>query len=354
MNTHADKTQENKSQSGSSADSQMISNSQSTFQFVDNRPEAVTQRKLQEIANNSSQAKQAAQFKAMAVNYTNQQHQPYQRQENTPEQSKHAKLRWDKIQAELKKSGEFNTDETRANVKAYLKEHPEQANMVYSAGGAWLANQMNLKMKGERERIGPPEAYMGKKEDKSSANAKHLDKFAKGGHAFITDWAHKRVQGKAKKDDNFEGWGLDSNFIGTPSAAQKLVDKASEPGGYGLYQLEKSLGVPDGDWVKKSEEMDYAIWRYHVKNPNVFDLRMASGAESQAYSPSSKEEKFSEGSWVPKGVTLGGEDEAVINNLPREKFLKALDNKDIEFKLDISMMENTKREKIDQKRPWKQ
>jgi hypothetical protein len=55
MNTHADRTQENKSQSVANAVSQKKSSGESTFQFVDNRPEVVTQRKLQEVANSYSQ-----------------------------------------------------------------------------------------------------------------------------------------------------------------------------------------------------------------------------------------------------------------------------------------------------------
>ncbi|MDC3285101.1 hypothetical protein OAU94_01515 [Flavobacteriaceae bacterium] len=58
MNTHADKTQENKSQSVANTVSQKQSNGKSTFQFVDNRPDAVAQLKLQEVANNSPQVKQ--------------------------------------------------------------------------------------------------------------------------------------------------------------------------------------------------------------------------------------------------------------------------------------------------------
>lgn len=54
MNTHADKTHENKNQAVANAVSQKKSSSESTFQFVDNRPEAVAQRKLQEMANNST------------------------------------------------------------------------------------------------------------------------------------------------------------------------------------------------------------------------------------------------------------------------------------------------------------
>ena len=52
MNTHADKTQENKSQSVSESLSQKQGSGGSTFQFVDNRPEAIQMRKLQKMANN--------------------------------------------------------------------------------------------------------------------------------------------------------------------------------------------------------------------------------------------------------------------------------------------------------------
>lgn len=52
MITHADKTQENKSQTVSNALPQKRSGSVSTITFVDNRSEAAIQRKLQEIANN--------------------------------------------------------------------------------------------------------------------------------------------------------------------------------------------------------------------------------------------------------------------------------------------------------------
>ncbi|WP_456458339.1 hypothetical protein [Reichenbachiella sp.] len=52
MSTHADKTEENKSQSVSAASSRMQSSGESIFQFVDNRPEAIAQRKIQEMANN--------------------------------------------------------------------------------------------------------------------------------------------------------------------------------------------------------------------------------------------------------------------------------------------------------------
>jgi hypothetical protein len=89
MNNYAAKTQENKSQSVANAVFKTQGGSDAIFQFVDNRPEAVAQRKLQDLANNSPrvkqlqafqemadnspQAKKAAQLQAMADNYSAQQ-----------------------------------------------------------------------------------------------------------------------------------------------------------------------------------------------------------------------------------------------------------------------------------------
>ena len=97
MKTQADSIQENKSQSSSHGKFQSQGGGESTFQFVDNRSEAIVQRKLQEIANNSPhaiqlrafrdmannspQAKKIAQFQAMADNQSAQQ-QPIQKKEN--------------------------------------------------------------------------------------------------------------------------------------------------------------------------------------------------------------------------------------------------------------------------------
>jgi hypothetical protein len=97
MNTNADKTQKNKSQSVANAVSHKQGSNKSTFQFVDNRPEALAQRKLQEIAhnspqamqmsiyqemaNNSTQSKQDAQLKALVDNHSSQQ-KPIQKKEN--------------------------------------------------------------------------------------------------------------------------------------------------------------------------------------------------------------------------------------------------------------------------------
>jgi hypothetical protein len=82
MNTHADTTQDNKSQSVANDFSEKQISCESTFQFVDNRPEAVAQRKIQEIAINSPQVKKAAQLQRMADYHSDQQPKPIQKKEN--------------------------------------------------------------------------------------------------------------------------------------------------------------------------------------------------------------------------------------------------------------------------------
>ncbi|MDG1432722.1 MAG: DUF4157 domain-containing protein, partial [Saprospiraceae bacterium] len=69
---YVDKAQVNKKQIFTRGEFQIQSGGESTFQFVDNRPEAVAQQKLQEMANNSPQTKQTAQFKVATVNPSTQ------------------------------------------------------------------------------------------------------------------------------------------------------------------------------------------------------------------------------------------------------------------------------------------
>ncbi len=62
MNTYADKTQDNKSQSVASTIARKQGVGESIFQFVDNRPESIAQKKLQDMANNSRRIKQLRAF----------------------------------------------------------------------------------------------------------------------------------------------------------------------------------------------------------------------------------------------------------------------------------------------------
>ncbi|MFT4803432.1 MAG: hypothetical protein ACJAUV_001965 [Flavobacteriales bacterium] len=81
MYEQVEKAKENKGRAVANSVSQK-SSGDSAFQFVDNRPEAVVQRKLQEMVNNSPQVNQAAQLQATSDNHSAQQNQPVQKKEN--------------------------------------------------------------------------------------------------------------------------------------------------------------------------------------------------------------------------------------------------------------------------------
>ena len=82
MYAQVEKSKENKNKSVANPVTQKQDGGESTFQFVDNRPEAIVQRKLQELANNRPQAKQATQLQVMADNHSTQNQQPIQKKEN--------------------------------------------------------------------------------------------------------------------------------------------------------------------------------------------------------------------------------------------------------------------------------
>ncbi|MCG8470584.1 MAG: hypothetical protein MI742_01845 [Desulfobacterales bacterium] len=69
MNTHVDKTQENKNQSMSNAVTQK-SRGESTFEFVDNRPEAIRMQKMQAMANISRQKQKPLQLRMWSISNT--------------------------------------------------------------------------------------------------------------------------------------------------------------------------------------------------------------------------------------------------------------------------------------------
>lgn len=70
MNIHTDKKQNNKSQSVANETSQRPNGHDSSFKIVDNRPEAIAQRKLHEMAGNSRRASKLVQMKTLSDNYS--------------------------------------------------------------------------------------------------------------------------------------------------------------------------------------------------------------------------------------------------------------------------------------------
>ena len=82
MYAQVEKPKENKSKAVANAVSQKKSGDKPAFQFVDNRSEAVAQRKLKEMVNNSPQNQLLAQFQKMANNHAAKQEQPIQKKGN--------------------------------------------------------------------------------------------------------------------------------------------------------------------------------------------------------------------------------------------------------------------------------
>ena len=78
MSEHAEKLQENRTNTSANDHTFVSARTESSLEFIDNRPEAVAQQKLQEIANHSPQAKRTAQLIAEANSHSDL---PIQKQE---------------------------------------------------------------------------------------------------------------------------------------------------------------------------------------------------------------------------------------------------------------------------------
>ena len=116
-------TKRQKSRSIANSVAQKKGNNQG-FEFVDNRPETVAQRKLQELANNSPQAKQGAQLQLRANKHAAQQQQPIQKKGNTLKKSGTVVQRYVEIRAgdatyptQKVKTGMFNSREATDDEK---------------------------------------------------------------------------------------------------------------------------------------------------------------------------------------------------------------------------------------------
>ncbi len=205
-----------------------------------------------------------------------------------------------------------------------------QQNKTKSPGAAWMANQL-----GRKDIIGSSSDYIAE-----SAVREHLGKFAAGAHSFISGVWHRRIQGLDPSASWCKGWGRDYNFVAPLGDANKMVAKASSPTGGGLWELEESLGVPTGQWVRECEQDQYGIYRYIIKDTNKIALNIPSGHESQAYGSWWDKDKFVYGQWEPGGATSGGKSESVIEALPRDKLLEAI-GKGLDIELDMSMAAQT-------------
>jgi hypothetical protein len=114
MNTHSDKTQENKNQVVVNGMSQKSKGGESTFQFVDNRSESIAQRKLHNLANNSLQATLPAQLKTMFGNTSENAIQKQGIEEEELLQGKFITVQKQGIEEEELLQGKFNPIQMKA------------------------------------------------------------------------------------------------------------------------------------------------------------------------------------------------------------------------------------------------
>jgi hypothetical protein len=267
-----------------------------------------------------------------------------------PQKSAGAKGGWGKVSSAVDKSRSFNKglrgtavmEGVRAGVRAEQENQlgvaegpegkPRSDKTTHTAGGAWLANQM-----GRKDIIGDVEEYI-----PLSERSKHLGQFLTGAHAFITPQIHKNIHNlNEDPKSNWGGWGADYNFVAPLSKADELVTAAAAPGARGIFDLEKALGVPKGQWVNQCAP-DYAIYRYKITDPEALNIRIPSGKERNAYGSWWKGDQFIEGEWNPGGSTSGGASEAVIDRISLDT-LQSLGKDVLDIVLDASMSENTKR-----------
>jgi hypothetical protein len=248
---------------------------------------------------------------------------------NTPEQSGRAKKGWGKLRSVVDKSREFN-------VGTNPTKRSDESDKTTTAGGAWLASQVDSKQK-----IGSVDDYMGSRDDADSQHSKHLEQFLGGGHAFITVWHHKNFFNLNEDGSGWGGWGQDANFIAPLGEADELVAKAAKEGARGIWDLEVALGIPTGSWVSKCAP-SYSIYRYKVHDPAALNVRIPSGSESGAYGSWWSGDKYQAGQWQPKGQTEGGAAEAVIDKISLEK-LQKLGSDVLEIVEEKSLAANTKR-----------
>jgi hypothetical protein len=239
--------------------------------------------------------------------------------------------------------------ERAAKLRTLIDKREERSKKTTTAGGAFLASQVNSK-----EKIGSAAAYTTPEQRDG-----HLGEFFKGAHAFVSNDAYLKIRGEHATEANFNAMGAGSNFVAPLSDADRLVAEAAAPGGRGLFHLEEKLGIPKSSWVNQCKTANYGIWRFKILKPQALNLRIPSGSEYGAYgSWVDRGGAAHRGEWRPGGKTLGGAKEAVIDQIgagkygdsgekageaTRNKLTELQQDGVLKIELDTSMAPNTKR-----------
>ena len=196
--------------------------------------------------------------------------------------------------------------ERAAKFRQLMEARQARQKKTTTAGGAFIASQVNSK-----EKIGSSAAYITPEQREG-----HLAEFLRGSHAFVSNDVYLKIRGEHLTEANFNMWGAGTNFVAPLADADKLVQEASAEGGRGLFHLEEKLGIPKSSWVNQCKSAEYGIWRFKILDPKALNLRIPSGSEYGAYgSWVDRGGVAHRGEWRPGGQTLGGANEAVIDQV---------------------------------------
>jgi hypothetical protein len=126
----------------------------------------------------------------------------------------------------------------------------------------------------------------------------HLSMFDNA-HAFISNWAFGNIL------HEWKNWGDGTNFVSSLADGERLFKNAVHSDG--ISSLETALGIKPGNWSDKGKTNE--IYRFIVRDPKKFQIRLPTGVEGQAY----------QNEWLFGGRTLGGAPEAIINAMSLEE-----------------------------------
>ena len=126
----------------------------------------------------------------------------------------------------------------------------------------------------------------------------HLSMFDNA-HAFISNWAFGNIL------NSWKNWGDGTNFVSSLADGERLFKNAVHSDG--ISSLETALGIKPGNWSDKGKTNE--IYRFIVRDPKKFQIRLPTGVEGQAY----------QNEWLFGGRTLGGAPEAIINAMSLEE-----------------------------------
>lgn len=283
MPPHAKTAQRKQSHSPASAVGR--TERQPALQIVDQRPEAVVQRRLIEVANSGL---------------------PVAQLQDGPEKEK--------------PGGKIS--EVGKRIMARNERGRSLANQIGEIGRTSLAVKKGdtvptklgatiARRHDKIDQIADPTAFMTEQEIST-----HLGQYAGGAHAFITPYAHGNIDGA------WGGWGKDNdtNFVSPLIESEKIYKHAVN--NEGIFSIERSLGIESGkdySWAHPKYNPQNKLWRYIVPDPVSVGLRMVNGTEGQAY----------KNEWIAGGKTLGGANEAGIDVFRGDLFKQAIEDRTI-------------------------